>query len=168
MPRKGPVGLVLTPGASARRDQSGLVAIDEAVTNVGLTVERVDFPGPAAGKRRPDSPAVCIDTIRTATSELAERLAVPTRRVAIGGRSMGGRMCSMALCRGPQGRRPRSRQLPAPPSRTARATPHRPLPGARPAVPVRVGSARRLRGSRRVGTGNRGHPRGRHPRLRGR
>jgi uncharacterized protein len=100
MPRKGPVGLVLTPGASARRDQSGLVAIDEAVTKVGLTVERVDFPGQAAGKRRPDSPAVCIDTIRTATSELAERLRVPTRRVAIGGRSMGGRMCSMAAAEG--------------------------------------------------------------------
>jgi predicted alpha/beta-hydrolase family hydrolase len=97
MTTSGPVGLVLTPGASARRDQSGLVAIDEAVTNVGLTVERVDFPGPAAGKRRPDSPAVCIDTVRTATSELAERLGVPTRRVAIGGRSMGGRMCSMAV-----------------------------------------------------------------------
>jgi hypothetical protein len=91
---------VLTPGASARRDQSGLVAIDEAVTKVGLTVERVDFPGPAAGKRRPDSPAVCIETIRTATSELAERLGVPTRRVAIGGRSMGGRMCSMAAAEG--------------------------------------------------------------------
>jgi uncharacterized protein len=100
MPRKGPLGLVLTPGASARRDQSGLVTIDEAVTNVGLTVERVDFPGPAAGKRRPDSPAVCIETIRIATSELAERLGVPTSRVAIGGRSMGGRMCSMAAAEG--------------------------------------------------------------------
>jgi hypothetical protein len=98
MTGSGPAGLVLTPGASARRDQSGLVAIDQAVTNVGLTVERVDFPGPAAGKRRPDSPAVCIATIRTA--ELADRLGVPTRRVAIGGRSMGGRMCSMAAAEG--------------------------------------------------------------------
>ena len=100
MTRTGPVGLVLTPGASARRDQSGLVAIDEAVTRVGFAVERVDFPGPAAGKRRPDSPAVCIDTIRNATSELADRLGVPTRRVAIGGRSMGGRMCSLAAAEG--------------------------------------------------------------------
>ena len=100
MPASRPAGLVLTPGASARRDQSGLVAIDEAVTNVGLTVERVDFPGPGAGKRRPDSPAVCIATIRTATSELADRLGVPTRRVAIGGRSFGGRMCSMAAAEG--------------------------------------------------------------------
>jgi predicted alpha/beta-hydrolase family hydrolase len=100
MTRRRTAGLVLTPGASARRDQSGLVAIDEAVTNIGLTVERVDFPGPAAGKRRPDSPAVCIETIRTATSELADRLGVPTRRVAIGGRSFGGRMCLMAAAEG--------------------------------------------------------------------
>jgi predicted alpha/beta-hydrolase family hydrolase len=95
-----PAGLVLTPGASARRDQSGLVAIDEAVTALGVTVERVDFPGPASGKRHPDPPAVCIETIRTATSELAGRLGVPTDRVAIGGRSMGGRMCSMAVAEG--------------------------------------------------------------------
>jgi predicted alpha/beta-hydrolase family hydrolase len=95
-----PAGLILTPGASARRDHSGLVTIDEAVTKVGLAVERVEFPGVTAGKRRPDTPAVCIDTIRTATSELADRLGVPTRRVAIGGRSMGGRMCSMAAAEG--------------------------------------------------------------------
>ena len=91
---------MLTPGASARRDQSGLVAIDQAVSEVGVMVERVDFPGPAAGKRRPDSPAVCIETIRTATAALAQRLGVPTGRVAIGGRSMGGRMCSMAAAEG--------------------------------------------------------------------
>jgi hypothetical protein len=100
MTRSGPVGLVLTPGASAGRDQSGLVAIDQAVSRLGIEVERVEFPGRAAGKRRPDPPDVCIQTVRTATSELADRLDVPTRRVAIGGRSMGGRMCSMAVAEG--------------------------------------------------------------------
>jgi uncharacterized protein len=100
MTGSGPAGLVLTPGASARRDQSGLVAIDQAVTQLGIAVERVEFPGQAAGKRRPDPPAVCIQTIRTATSELADRLGVPTAGVAIGGRSMGGRMCSMAAAEG--------------------------------------------------------------------
>jgi uncharacterized protein len=100
MTGSGPAGLVLTPGASARRDQSGLVAIDQAVTQLGIVVERVEFPGQAAGKRRPDPPAVCIQTIRTATSELADQLGVPSRRVAIGGRSMGGRMCSMAAAEG--------------------------------------------------------------------
>lgn len=95
-----PAGLVLTPGASARRDQSGLVAIDQAVSLLDSVVERIEFPGQAAGKRRPDPPEVCIQTIRTATSELARRLGVPTSRVAIGGRSMGGRMCSMAAAEG--------------------------------------------------------------------
>jgi predicted alpha/beta-hydrolase family hydrolase len=100
MKRSGPVGLVLTPGASAGRNQSGLVAIDQASTRLGVVVERVEFPGQAAGKRRPDPPEVCIQTVRTATSELADRLGVPTNRLAIGGRSMGGRMCSMAVAEG--------------------------------------------------------------------
>jgi predicted alpha/beta-hydrolase family hydrolase len=77
-----------------------LVAIDEAVSAIGLAVERVEFPSQAAGKRRTDPPAVCIETIRTATSDLADRLGVATGRVAIGGRSFGGRMCSMAAAEG--------------------------------------------------------------------
>ncbi len=96
MTGSGPAGIVLTPGAGAGRDQSGLVAIDRAVTQRGVVVERVEFPGRAAGKRRPDPPELCIQTVRNATSELADRLDVPTNRLAIGGRSMGGRMCSMA------------------------------------------------------------------------
>ncbi len=95
-----PAGLVLTPGASARRDQSGLVAIDHAASQVEIVVERIEFPGQAAGKRRPDPPEVCIQSIRSATSELASRLGVSTSQVAIGGRSMGGRMCSMAVAEG--------------------------------------------------------------------
>jgi hypothetical protein len=94
------VGLVLTPGASAGRDQPGLVAVDEAVTACGVAVERVEFPAQAAGRRRPDPPEVCIQTVRTAATGLAERLGVPTGRVAVGGRSMGGRMCSMAVAQG--------------------------------------------------------------------
>jgi predicted alpha/beta-hydrolase family hydrolase len=95
-------GLILTPGASAGRDQSGLVAIDEAVTRSGVSVERVEFPGQAAGKRRTDPPAVCIETVRAATTSLAERLGVPTGRIAVGGRSFGGRMCSLAVADGLQ------------------------------------------------------------------
>jgi uncharacterized protein len=93
-------GLILTPGASARRTQSGLVAIDDAVTRTGVTVERIEFPGQAAGKRRTDPPAVCVETVRSATTALAERLGAPPGRVAIGGRSFGGRMCSLAAAEG--------------------------------------------------------------------
>jgi predicted alpha/beta-hydrolase family hydrolase len=95
-------GLVITPGASAGRDQSGLVAIDRAVTESGLTVERVEFPGQAAGRRRTDPPAICIETVRSATTALAKGLSVTTRRIAVGGRSFGGRMCSLAVAEGLQ------------------------------------------------------------------
>jgi uncharacterized protein len=100
MPPHGLAGLVLTPGASAGRDQSGLVAIDRAVSARGIVVERVEFPGRAAGKRRTDPPAVCIATVRDAVSALADRLAVPATRIAVGGRSFGGRMCSLAVAEG--------------------------------------------------------------------
>ncbi len=91
---------MLTPGASAGRDHPALVAMDQAATQLGMAVERVEFPGRAAGNRRPDPPDVCIRTVRNAASELADQLQVPTTRVAIGGRCMGGRMCSMAVAEG--------------------------------------------------------------------
>jgi hypothetical protein len=43
---------------------------------------------------------VCIETVRGAVSALAERLGVPPQRIAVGGRSFGGRMCSMAVADG--------------------------------------------------------------------
>jgi predicted alpha/beta-hydrolase family hydrolase len=100
VPKKPPAGLVITPGASAGRQQSGLVAIDDAVTAKGIAVERVEFPSQAAGKRRTDPPAVCIATVRHAAGALAARLGVTVGRIAVGGRSFGGRMCSMAVAEG--------------------------------------------------------------------
>jgi uncharacterized protein len=76
------------------------MAVDDVVTPTGIAVERIEFPSQAAGKRRPDTPAVCIATIRSASTELAARLQVGPGRLALGGRSMGGRMCSMAVAEG--------------------------------------------------------------------
>ncbi len=95
-----PAGLILTPGSSARRDHPGLLAVDDVVTATGIVVERIEFPSQAAGKRRPDPPAVCLATIRAASTELGARLGVGPERLALGGRSMGGRMCSMAVAEG--------------------------------------------------------------------
>jgi hypothetical protein len=100
VPRRRVAGLVLTPGASAGRDHSGLVAIETAVTPLGIAVERVEGPGQAAGKRRTDPPAVCIETVRAAATALGARLDVPLGQIAVGGRSFGGRMCSMAVAEG--------------------------------------------------------------------
>jgi predicted alpha/beta-hydrolase family hydrolase len=98
--KPGVAGLVLTPGASARRDHPGLVAVDDAVSPLGIAVSRVEFPGQAAGKRRTDPPSVCIEFVRQAALALAERLQVPVSEIAVGGRSFGGRMCSMAVAEG--------------------------------------------------------------------
>ena len=93
-------GLVLTPGASAGRTHAGLVAIEAATLPLGVAVERVEFPGQAAGKRRTDPPAVCIESVGRAATDLAARLSVPLSRIAVGGRSFGGRMCSLAVAEG--------------------------------------------------------------------
>ncbi len=96
-------GLVLAPGASADRDQPALVAIDEAVSASGVRVERIDFPYRLAGRRAPDRPPVLIATVRGAVEDLAGALRTTTGRIALGGRSMGGRMCSMAVAEGLEG-----------------------------------------------------------------
>jgi predicted alpha/beta-hydrolase family hydrolase len=93
-------GLVLTPGASVGREHSNLVAIEEALTPAGVRTERVDFPYRVEGRQNPDSPQVLVATVVEAASSLAESLAVPPERIAIGGRSMGGRISSMAVAGG--------------------------------------------------------------------
>ncbi len=92
--------MVLTPGASAGKDHPGLVAVERALAPIGVQVDRVEFPAQAAKKRRTDPPAVCIETVRTASAALARRLSVPVGRIAVGGRSFGGRMCSLAVADG--------------------------------------------------------------------
>jgi len=98
--RRAVSGLVLAPGASAGRDQSALVAIDEAVSVEGLRVERIDFPYRLAGRRAPDRQSVLVATVVSAARQLAAEMGVPGRKLALGGRSMGGRMCSIAVAEG--------------------------------------------------------------------
>ena len=87
-------GLLLTPGASATREQPSLVALDEAVSALGITVERMDFPYTQAGRRAPDRPPVLLQAVRDGAARLA------VNDLFLGGRSMGGRICSMAVAEG--------------------------------------------------------------------
>ena len=59
-----------------------------------------DSPYTRAGRRAPDRPAVLIEAVGEGAAALAERAGVAPERVALGGRSMGGRMCSMAVAEG--------------------------------------------------------------------
>jgi predicted alpha/beta-hydrolase family hydrolase len=103
MPKKAAgavAGVLLAPGASAGRDQSSLVAMDSALTAAGIRVERIDFPYHQAGRRAPDRPPVLIATVEAEARALTTALGVPAGRIALGGRSMGGRICSMAVAEG--------------------------------------------------------------------
>ncbi len=103
MVRKGPlggVGLLLAPGASADRTQAALVAIDEAVSAQGATVARMDFPYRLAGRRAPDREPVLLATVGAEAAALAGASRLDPARLVLGGRSMGGRICSMAVADG--------------------------------------------------------------------
>lgn len=93
-------GLVLAPGASAGRDQAGLVAIEAAVLPLGIEVERIDFPYHLAGRRAPDPVKVLVQVLSDASQSLAARLHITQGSILVGGRSMGGRVASLAVAAG--------------------------------------------------------------------
>jgi predicted alpha/beta-hydrolase family hydrolase len=95
-----PTGLLLAPGAGAGADQPALVAVDEAVSALGIAVERMDFPYRLAGRRSPDRPEVLEAAVRARAETMAGRLGVGTGELVLGGRSMGGRICSQVVAAG--------------------------------------------------------------------
>ena len=82
-------GLFLTPGAGSNRDHSSLRAIEAAVAP--LPVIRHDFPYRREGRKAPDRAPKAI-------ADIVEH--VPGPGWVLGGRSFGGRMCSMAVADG--------------------------------------------------------------------
>ncbi len=87
--------VALWPGAGSSSDHPSLVAIAEALEP--LPVARFDFPYRREGRRAPDRANKLIASLRADVAELCERLGTTPEHVVLGGRSMGGRMCSMAV-----------------------------------------------------------------------
>lgn len=87
--------VLLAPGAGSSSEQATLVAVDAALSP--LPVERMDFPYRLAGRRAPDRAPVLMGAVRAALHALCERTGVQAGRVAMGGRSMGGRISSMVV-----------------------------------------------------------------------
>src|SRR5436190_4874051 len=90
--------VLVTPGAAAGREQPALVAVEKTLAPV--PVERMDFPYRKAGRKSPDKAPVLTEAVREGAAEFAKRTRLAPDRVALGGRSMGGRMCSMAVAEG--------------------------------------------------------------------
>ena len=87
-------GVVLWPGAGSSSEHSSLVAIERELSP--LPVERVDFPYRKEGRRAPDRANKLIVSLRDDVAAICERLGTRSHRLVLGGRSMGGRMASMA------------------------------------------------------------------------
>jgi len=87
-------GVVLFPGAGSGRDHAALVAIENELSP--LPVLRVDFPYRKAGKKFPDKAQVLVQCVKDEVRAFAQAIGCETTELVIGGRSMGGRMCTMA------------------------------------------------------------------------
>jgi predicted alpha/beta-hydrolase family hydrolase len=90
--KTGALRLLLFPGAGSSSEHSSLVAIERAVAP--LRCVRADFPYRKQGRRAPDRAPVLLQSV------VDEVAALGPGPVVLGGRSMGGRICSMAVADG--------------------------------------------------------------------
>ena len=96
--RPSPGAVLLFPGAGSSAANPSLVAIEEALAP--LPVARRDFPYRREGRRAPDRPPKLLACVVEEAALLADAAGVAPERIVLGGRSMGGRMCSMAVADG--------------------------------------------------------------------
>ena len=94
----GAGALLLFPGGGGGRDHPALVAIERALAP--LPVARADFPYRREGRKAPDRPPKLIACVRDEAAAVADRSGIDPAAVVLGGRSMGGRMCSVAVAEG--------------------------------------------------------------------
>ncbi len=95
-PRK-PRGLLLTHGAGGDSSHRLLVSLED---HLDLPVRRFDFPYRQQGRRPPPrAPKLIISMVEEA-AKFSEEVGIRPDEVALGGRSMGGRIASMAVAEG--------------------------------------------------------------------
>ena len=87
--------VLLAHGAGADMNAPALTTVADALADAKVPSLRFNFPYKAAGRRSPDRPPVLEAAVRTAVAELAKRTKLPPQRLVLGGRSMGGRICSI-------------------------------------------------------------------------
>jgi predicted alpha/beta-hydrolase family hydrolase len=83
------MNLLLFPGAGSSSTHSSLLAIEAAIAPMRCV--RADFEYRKAGRKAPDRPPVLLQTVRAAAKPLLKG------GLVLGGRSMGGRICSMVV-----------------------------------------------------------------------
>lgn len=89
--------VLLAHGAGADMHAPALVAVADALAAANIPTLRFDFPYRTAGRRAPDRAPVLDAAVREAAAQLSRRAKLPPERLVLGGRSMGGRYCSLAV-----------------------------------------------------------------------
>jgi predicted alpha/beta-hydrolase family hydrolase len=93
-----PAGLLLFHGAGGHKDHRLFLGIE---SEAGLPVRRVNFAYRELGARRPPPRATTlVPEVVQAAQAFATDLGVDTKALVLGGRSMGGRMASLAVADG--------------------------------------------------------------------
>jgi predicted alpha/beta-hydrolase family hydrolase len=92
--------VLLAHGAGADMHAATLTTVADALADAGVPSLRFNFPYKAAGRRAPARPPVLDAAVREAAAALARRAKLPPDRLVLGGRSMGGRICSMVAADG--------------------------------------------------------------------
>jgi len=87
--------VLLAHGAGADMHEATLTSVAGALADARVPTLRFNFPYRSAGRRGPDRPPVLEAAVREAAAELSRRTKLPPERLVLGGRSMGGRICSM-------------------------------------------------------------------------
>lgn len=90
--------VLLTPGAGSAADHSSLVLTEEALSPIPC--RRMDFPYRKEGRKAPDRAPKLLAAIETEVEDFLGEVGLDSDRLVLGGRSMGGRMCSMAVADG--------------------------------------------------------------------
>jgi predicted alpha/beta-hydrolase family hydrolase len=88
-------GVVLFHGAGSDRNHSSFLQLEEILAPI--PVARIDFPYRRAGKKMPDRAPILLQCVYDEVRRCAEMWKTDPSQLVIGGRSMGGRMCSMAI-----------------------------------------------------------------------
>lgn len=89
--------VLLAHGAGADMHAAALVTVADALEDAGVPSLRFNYPYRTAGKRAPDRPGVLEAATRKAAAALSAKVNLPPERVVVGGRSMGGRYCSLVV-----------------------------------------------------------------------
>ncbi len=89
--------VLLAHGAGSDMRAPGLTTVADALAAAKIPSLTFNFPYRTAGRRSPDRPHVLEAATREAAALLAKQARLPPERLVLGGRSMGGRMCSQVV-----------------------------------------------------------------------